>query len=145
MLHLAAFISLDKTEPIKQDSIEITVESKGDSDTNQITSDIIPKEEDGNSEEIPSDKGYYGIGITSRDHFVDGRFVVEILMVSFGYPADLAGLQSGDIIIEVNGMPITTGQEIKGEGKTSLTLKVKKRNGMITFMRLTRDFIRTEN
>jgi C-terminal processing protease CtpA/Prc len=134
-------------EGTKQEPVEVTLqESEGDAEKPMETSaSIIPKEDEGIEEEIESDKGYYGIGITTHDYFLDGKFVVEIIMVSYGYPADLAGLQAGDIIIEINSLPISTGQEIRGEGKTPLTLKVIKKNGTITFIRLTRDFIRTEH
>ncbi len=106
---------------------------------------ILPKEDEGPEKKDEKDKGYYGIGITTNDHFENDVFIVEVTSVVYGYPADMVGLQIGDKIIEVDGQPIQTGQEIKGTGKTSLTIKVIKKNGIVTFIRLVRDFIRTEH
>lgn len=150
ILHLAvayAVIHNSATPPEAPTPIEVTM-SEGTEDKGQIEKEdnsvvIIPKGDTENPEEN-SDNGYFGIGITTQDHFVNGIFVVEVLMVSYGYPADLAGIVAGDKIIEVNGEPVRTGQEIRGTKKDSLTLKIIRADGTMTFIRLTRDFIRTK-
>lgn len=153
ILHVALVLFIFKAEngDIKEpptSPIEITVTGKEPEKPKEIKQEsnynIIPKSDLGKNT-IKSDKGYYGIGIGTLDYAINGRFMVEITSVAYGYPADLAGLQIGDKIIEVDEVPIVDGNEIRSTGPTPLTLKVIKNDGTVIFIRLTREFIRTEH
>lgn len=69
------------------------------------------------------DKWYGGIGI--REGYIRAINDYGIVDVFEGYPADLAGLMVGDIIVSINQ------PEIIGTPGTSLTLKIKR--GKIVF------------
>lgn len=61
----------------------------------------------------PREQGYLGIRESSRRHYVPDKqkWGVEIESVTENSPADLAGLQRGDVITEFNGSPVKTPGE----------------------------------
>ena len=91
--------------------------------------------------------GYYGIGITILDMsaFVEYRGVLasgrRILEVIEGYPAYNHNLQSGDIIVAVNGEIMDgTREMIIGVDTTPIVLTIY-RNGNFINVTIERDFI----
>jgi len=62
----------------------------------------------------PKDQGFLGLTETNRRCCIPGtkKWGVEIVRVIDNSPADLMGLQSGDVIIEFQGQPIRTPGEL---------------------------------
>lgn len=62
----------------------------------------------------PKDQGFLGLTETNRRCCIPGtkKWGVEIVRVVDNSPADLMGLQSGDVIIEFQGQPIRTPGEL---------------------------------
>lgn len=53
------------------------------------------------------------IGITCFEAAVDGRYGIRVKEVEDGVPAGEAGLKAGDLIVSVNGAPVTTLVELR--------------------------------
>lgn len=73
-----------------------------------------------------------GINIQPQD---DGILVTNVFPES---PAAEAGLQPGDLIVEANGKPITAQTSLTGDEGTTVEIKVKRPNGKVDAMKLTR-------
>jgi membrane-associated protease RseP (regulator of RpoE activity) len=91
-------------------------------------------------------KGYYGIGVyvssTLEAIVCDTTDYVgmKITLPVTGYPAEQAGIVSGDIILAVNGNPVSNTNDVVGKDESEVTLTLCH-NGMIKYLNLKRTFI----
>ncbi len=133
-----------KSEPKKEKPIEVSVESKSNG-VKKPKSDgtIIPIGDKGHK---AADKknGYYGIGIYSTNYNVGPDVIIKVSQVITGYPADLAGIEAGDLITEVDGKPLSTRNDIRGPSEANIVLKVIKKDGSIIYLKIRRLFISTD-
>lgn len=83
--------------------------------------------------ECVDDSWYGGIGIT-QDYMSH-----TIISVADGYPADKAGLKTGDMIIGI----VTNDDDIRGEPGTTIVLSVRKASGDVMTVEMIRDRICT--
>ena len=67
-----------------------------------------------------------GIGVSSQALPEGGRVIIRVVENS---PASEAGLQSGDIMLEVDGKKLTETTVISGESGTKVKIKIKKPDG----------------
>lgn len=66
--------------------------------------------------------------------------VVEVTWVKPGWPADIAGLEAGDIVLEVNGVPVRTIDDIRRALQLARFASIKiinVRTGGVEMRRLT--------
>lgn len=104
----------------KKNTIEINVVETPKS--GEIVTKQIPKKRSINAEKECPGKWYGGIGIQSTGN------VQDVISVVFeGYPADLAGLKAGDIIVWVDGGLIT------GIPGTMLHMSINRNGSIIDF------------
>ena len=76
-----------------------------------------------------------GIGISSQILPEGGRLITRVVDNS---PASEAGLEIGDILIEVDGKKLTESSVISGEAGSKIKIKVKKANGKFFEYTITR-------
>jgi len=128
----------------KEKPIEVSLESKSrGSKKPKSDGTIIPIGQNGHK---GSDKknGYYGIGIYTTNYMVGPDVIIKVSQVIAGYPADLAGIEAGDLITEVNGEPLSTKNDIRGPAEADIVLKVIKKDGSIIYLKIRRSFISTD-
>jgi carboxyl-terminal processing protease len=75
-----------------------------------------------------------GIGISSQET-EQGLVIVRVIP---GAPADEAGMVPGDVIIEVEGEPVQGIRGIPGPENTQVTVKVRRADGEVKEMTMTR-------
>lgn len=80
---------------------------------------------------------YWGIGITSSHTFSGPSEYVEVVDVASGYSAESAGLQRGDIIMEIDGLPISNINDIRGDKPRKMLLTIN-RKGVIVRIQIER-------
>lgn len=82
-------------------------------------------------------EGFYGIGIYDgavREVMINGELMYGVIVshVVEGYPADLAGIMDGDIIVMCDGhWGITSNDYIRGSGPTPITVVVYRAGRLI--------------
>lgn len=89
---------------------------------------------------------YVGIGVT---YSLEEGHLFEITVVNVGGPADLAGMQAGDVLTHVDGIDLSTLEDpqqvsdlVKGEKGTDVELTLLRGEETLT-LTVTRDEIRT--
>lgn len=80
------------------------------------------------------DTSMVGIGIVSQPTS-DG---VRVAGIVDDAPAQKAGLRVGDTIVEIDGKPLTSPEQIRGSEGTRLSLKVRSEEGEVRVVELTR-------
>lgn len=94
-----------------------------------------------------SNNAYVGIGVTIEDAPNEGG--VRVIAVTHNSPAELAELQLGDLVVAVEGEPVSelgmkgTQQRVRGEAGTDVTITVE-REGKRFDVTITRQIIETE-
>lgn len=92
----------------------------------------IPVEKEEGDGEAPQRKFYWGIGIMTTDvYHLEYGFIIKVVNVYKGYSAMDAGLLVDDLIVLVDGKPITQNNDIKGDGPHSLSLTILRKDDMI--------------
>lgn len=76
------------------------------------------------------------VGVGANVRRGDEGLVVQT--VAENGPAKAAGLQVGDVILEVDGKPVDESTTLDGEENTSVIVKVKRANGEIEIIKLER-------
>lgn len=100
----------------------------------------LPKEPEPKTlHECVDDHWYGGVGL--EENYWDGG---RISRVFSGYPAEIAGVQVGDMIESVNGLPESGVNTIRGDPGTQVTLGLN-RYGVRLSLTITRDRICTEH
>jgi membrane-associated protease RseP (regulator of RpoE activity) len=94
-------------------------------------------------------KGFWGIGVdiypyaqlalTEKGPLYGWR----LLKIHSGYPADELGLRPGDIIVTVDGQPISASNDVRGDGPSVVTVEVF-RDGRLMMFTVNRGFIDEE-
>lgn len=108
----------------KKEKIEVTLEDKGPKGAN-LPRNVIQMGIGDKKNDKPKDY-YWGIGI-SYDWRTEANEPMRVGYIYQGYSADLAGLESGDIILAVDGRPPNNGDnDIKGNGPKMLVLTIKR-------------------
>jgi carboxyl-terminal processing protease len=114
-------------------TIEGMVDSLGDTDHSYF---MTPEEVKQDNESLQGQ--FQGIGAEMNE--TNGNIVIVGTMD--GSPAQKAGLQPGDIILDVNGQPVTGLQEahdnITGPAGTSVTLTIQSPSGTTTDITIVR-------
>ena len=140
LLHLsilAVFLKRKKTE----DPVEIELIPAGKEDKGFIEDGcrIVDKEPSVTPVQEKPKNGFWGIGIeidpfyhsTVTEHGTyNGWYIVK---VPIGYPADELGLQVGDIIVTINGNPISGFNDVRGSGPDPITFEVFRNGQLYTF------------
>ncbi len=145
-LHVALLYNFLHNSPPK-----ITLPTKHDEQpTHGSTLEIVPPDDLTMPSAKPVEvkkKGYYGIGVY-QDPFpstvvCDGKFYNgwRVDIVVEGYPASLAGIAFGDIIIEVDGHIVKDIDEVRGFDESLVTITVC-RSGIRRIVTMKRQFIR---
>ena len=75
-----------------------------------------------------------GIGISTINS-ADGLTIVRVVA---GGPADKARVTEGDVIVEVNGKPVTANHGLAGEAGTEVEIRIKHPNGKTETLKLIR-------
>ncbi len=75
-----------------------------------------------------------GIGVSSQNT-PEGLLIVRVVKDA---PAEKAGIQPGDLIVEVDGKPVEGIRGIPGAEGTDVMLKVKKADGTVKDLKVTR-------
>jgi membrane-associated protease RseP (regulator of RpoE activity) len=128
----------------KEKPIEVNLESKSKGAKKpKADGTIIPIGQNGNKA-AEKKNGYYGIGIYSTNYMVGPDVIIKVSQVIAGYPADLAGIEAGDLITEVDGQPLSTKNDIRGPAEANIVLKVIKKDGSIVYLKIRRSFISTD-
>lgn len=128
--------------------IEIELMPVGGSDQGAIAdnSPILDKALPTEVKEEKPKKGYWGIGIEVDPFYhvtVTDRGIFNgwnITRVPGGYPADDIGLRVGDILITVDGQPLSTFRDVRGTGPDKVTFEVY-RDGRILSFTVNRAFV----
>jgi S1-C subfamily serine protease len=111
----------------KEKPIEVSLESKSkEFKSPKSDGTIIPIGQNG-TKAVEKKNGYYGIGIYSANYMVGADVIVKVSQVIAGYPADLAGIEAGDLITEVDGQPLSNVNDIRGSAEANIVLKVIKK------------------
>lgn len=128
-LHVLFFVTatLHHIPEKKQEPVEVTLGESGNdkkgTDRPGQSNVIIPLAGIGEaSAELHN--FYWGIGISSVEYYKDNMPVIEINEVALGYSAYDAGLQVGDIIVNIDGHSISEGNDIRGDGPKRLSLTI---------------------
>jgi len=91
-------------------------------------------------------KGYYGVGIYVDPYHTiiicEGKQYVGLLINSSvaGYPANDLGITRGDVIIEIEGVPLIGGDDMIGPGPTTINFTICRDHKKL-FFTTTRAFI----
>ena len=111
----ADIIRLLRQTPVGK-TVDVVFIRDGQSKTVKLTT--ISGEENSRLKELADDRpegeGYIGIGRDLDRAIVPGLNIygVRLNRIEPNNPADIAGLRNGDILIEFNGIPTRTGQEL---------------------------------
>ncbi|USB32571.1 S41 family peptidase [Paenibacillus sp. YPG26] len=119
-----------KKEELIRAAIEGMIYQLDDPYTSYFTADEL------NQFQNSINQDYVGIGITL--YFENSKLKVD--SVISGSPADKSGIQAGDIITKINGVPVTgpeTAAELAGEENTKVTVTVQ-RSGITKLFTVTR-------
>lgn len=122
----------------------------------EIEMQVIPKQVAKQSdvqtkpEQKPKKNGFYGIGVGMKADYNSyapkyGKYAIVVKDVYEGYAAFDAGLQPGDVIVEVDGKPVNLDDNgIKGKDESPVRLTVY-RSGRIINFKINRCFVETLN
>jgi serine protease Do len=123
---------------------QVTLSLRRDGKTQQlpVTVDKLPSEKGVTQESSQVGPSQWGLQLQEmtpqmgRQHGLAGESGVMVVGVQPGSPAELAGLQGGDLLREVNHQPVRTVQDVrdalaKADQQESLLLLVKRGQGSV--------------